>query len=321
MEQYVNIGSVSIYSPDGIGGYEYSFILAPEDYVTEDATIHLRDNMGFGSALEFQDDRVIVGCPYEEPYNEDGDIVWENYKSGSVYVFDKNDGSLIQHIVPDNTPNEWTSGTLSGIVRKKQNFGFSLAAGDDYIVVGAPGYTDNTSSTEYEYSGRVYIYKWNNTSSIYELSHTITPASKIAYNRFGNSVVVDGDNIVITNAPKSTNSNAGAIRFITLNSARTASTLDVKILNTHTTWQYGIALADNRIAVGDPTEDVIYVYKITDGVSQLTHTISDELLKSFEFGYSLEFSNDKLIIGCPNGYYKLGIVLQMGQVSGTYTLI
>jgi hypothetical protein len=322
MEQYVNIGSVAIYKDDGAGGYEYSLLLKPEDYVSEDASINLKDGMSFGAALEFQDDRVLVGCPYEEPADPNtGYNIWENLGSGVVYVFDKTDGTLIQRIIPDNTPAEWTSGSLSGKIRKEQNFGFSIAASDDFIVIGAPGYVDNLGSTEYEYSGRAYVYAWNSGTNQYDLKFTVAPTSKIANNRFGDSVAIDGQSIVIANSPKAGTSNPGAVRYITLTPALTGSTKDINITNTHASWEYSMAIDDGRIAVGSPSVDTIRVFKIIDGVSRLTHTITEDRLKSFEFGYTLEFSGDKLIIGCPNGYYKLGVVLRMGQVSGKYTLV
>lgn len=321
MAQFVNIGSVAIYKDDGAGSYEYSLLLKPEDYTSEDATIHLRDNMGFGAALDFHDDRVLVGCPNEEPYDASGDIDWNNSNIGAVYVFDKDDGTLLQKIVPDNTPASWTSGGLSGKIRRKHNFGYSIAVGSDFIVIGAPGYVDNISSTEYVNSGRAYVYKWNSGTSEYELTYTLSPSSKVANNRFGDTVLVDGESIVIANSPKASTPNPGVIRYVTLNSGRTGSTADVKITNTHNSWEYSLAVDNGRIAVGLHSIDTVNVYKIVDGISKLTHKISEDRLQSFEFGYALEFSEDKLLIGCPNGYYKLGVVLRMGEVSGNYTLV
>lgn len=321
-EQYVNLGSVALYEDDGAGSYTYSKLFKPQDYVAVDDTIHLCDNMGFGAALDIHDTRVIVGCPNEEPFASGGTPEWANRDLGAVYVFDKDTGDLIQKIIPDNTPASWTSGSLTGKILKQHNFGFSVAASDDdFIAIGAPGYTDNIGSTPYRYSGRVYVYKWNTTTEQYDLTYTIAATSKIADNRFGDSVVIDGSSVVIANSPKSGTSNPGVVRYITLNSARTGSTNDVRITNTHSSWQYSLAADSGRIGVGLPALDLIRIYTIIDGIARLDYTVTEDKLASFEFGYDLEFDEDKLLVGCPNGYYKLGVVLRLGKVSGEYKLV
>lgn len=321
MEQYLNIGSVSLYEDDGSGNYTYSKIFKPQDYVGVDATMRLSNNMNFGASMDIQDDRIIIGCPNEEPYDSLGAVSWQNRNSGSVYVFNKDTGKLIQKIIPDNTPEEWTVGSLSGKVLKKQNFGYSLAAGDDYIVIGAPGYVDNIGSTEYAYSGRVYVYKWNSGTSEYDLSYTISPASSIENNRFGDTVLVEDNTIVIANSPKPGSTNSGFIRQITLNSTRTSSINDVKITNTHSSWQYNIAIDSGRIAIGLPDIDTIKIYTIANGITRLECTIIEDRLKDFNLGSDLHFDGDKLIIGSPNGYYGLGVVLRLSKVAGNYTLV
>lgn len=321
MDQSTNIGSVSIYENNG-SGYEYSKLLRPQDYTEEDLTIHISDNMGFGSSMDIHDNRIIVGCPHEEPYNALGNKVWANINLGSVFVFDKDTGALIQHIVPDNTLGTWTEGSLSGSVRRQCNFGYSVAASEsDFIVIGAPGYTTNIGSTIYSSSGIVYIYVWNSDTNQYDLTYTITPASRITNNRFGDTVLVDGENVVITNSPVNGSANPGVIRYITLNSTRTGSINDVKITNTHGSWKYSVAANQGRVAVGLHGLDTVNVYTIINGVSRLDYTITEDKLSSFEFGYDIEFDGDKILVGCPNGYYKLGVVLRLGRVSKMYTLI
>ncbi len=318
MENFVNIGSVSLYERDDVGGYDYARLFRPTDYIGIDATINIRDNMNFGAAFDFIGDHLIVGATYEEPLSA-GDPVWNNKDIGAVYVFDKTNGDLLQRIIPDNTPGSWTEGTLSGEYRRRHNFGYSIACGTDFIVIGAPGYTENIGSTEYENSGRVYIYTHN--GSEYELSLTITPTNRITDNRFGDSVLVVGSSIVVANSPLVNTANPGVIRYITMNDTRTAATQDVAISNTHGNWQYSLAVDTERIAVGDFANDTVRIYTIVDGISRLDHTITEDKLNSFEFGYDLEFDEDKLLISCPNGYYKLGVVLRMQIVSNNYTLI
>jgi hypothetical protein len=319
--QHINIGSIALYEDDGAGSYNYARLFKPQDYAVEDLTIHLRDNMGFGASMDIQDDRIIIGCPFEEPYNSLGVSVWNNRNIGAVYVFDKNNGDLLQKIVPDNTPATWTSGGLSGTFLREHNFGYSISAGSNFIVIGAPGYVDNNNRTPFNFSGRVYVYKWNTGTSQYDLVQTISPASKIANNRFGDSVHVDGNDVAITNSPKFGTANPGIVRYITLNDNLDGFTNDVKITNSHASWEYSIAIDNKRVAVGLPSVDTIIIYTIIDGIARQDFRITEDRLKSFEFGYDLEFDGDKLLVGCPNGYYKLGVVLRLGQASGTYTLV
>lgn len=321
MAQFVNIGSVSLYEDSG-SGYEYTRLFKPQDYTGDDPTIHVMDNMGFGASIDIHDTRLIVGCPNEEPYDGSGYQVWENSKLGTVFVFDKDTGDLIQRIVPDNTPATWTEGSLSGSIRKQYNFGYCVAASDDdFIVIGAPGYTANIGSTTYRYSGRAYVYKWNTGTEQYDLTYTITPASRIANNRFGDTVLIDGENVVIANSPVNGSANPGIVRYITLNSARTGSSSDVKITNTHGSWKYSIAADQGRVAIGLHGTDTVNIYTITGGIARLDYTVTEDKLASFEFGYDLAFDGDKIVVGCPNGYYKLGVVLRLGKVSGMYTLV
>lgn len=321
MDQHINIGSVSLYEDNG-SGYEYSKLFRPQDYVVGDATINISDNMGFGASMDIHDNHVIIGCPNEEPNDDDGNPVWANYKLGSVFVFDKDTGDLIQRIIPDNTVATWTEGSLSGVVRKQYNFGYSVAASeDDFIVIGAPGYTANIGSTVYNYSGRAYVYVWNSGTEQYDLAYTITPASRISNNRFGDTVLVDGESVVVSNSPVYGSANPGIVRYITLNSTRTGSTNDVKITNTHGSWKYSLAADSGRVAVGLHRLDTVNIYTIVDGIARLDYNITEDKLASFEFGYDLEFDEDKILVGCPNGYYKLGVVLRLGKVSGEYTLV
>lgn len=318
MENFVNIGSVSLYESDESGGYVYSRLFRPQDYITVDDSINIRDNMNFGAAFDILGDHLVVGAPNEEPY-VGGEVEWNNLNLGAVYIFDKTNGDLLQKIVPDNTPASWIEGSLAGTISKRHHFGYSVSCGPDYIVIGAPGYTANISSTEYRNSGRVYIYKHN--GSEYELTMTITPSARIADNRFGDYVEAKDNAIIIANSPVFNSANNGSIRYIELETDRASATKDVTISNTHGSWEYSATFDSNRIAVGNFATDTVRIYLIENDIPRLTHTITDNLINSFEFGYDLEFDGDKILISCPNGYYKIGVVLRLQQVSNKYTLI
>ena len=70
------------------------------------------------------------------PYNYD-----KGYKSGSVYLFNTTDGSLIHKLTADDGANN-------------DHFGFSVSLSDGFIAVGSN--YDDTKGTD---SGSVYLFK------------------------------------------------------------------------------------------------------------------------------------------------------------------
>lgn len=319
MANIFNIGSVALYTKNALGEYEYQTIYDLFDFLGEDGTINLDHNISFGASFDIIGDHILIGCPYEDPLFDDL-AVTNNREIGAVYVFDINTKTLIQKIVPDNTPAEWDDNGVTRHVLRQHNFGYSLCAGTDYFIVGAPGYTNRTSQT-YTGTGRAYMYKWNSTNSEYELSYTFVPNTEIEKNRFGNYISCHGDNVIIGSAPSVNNEQAGYVRYFVINEDRDGITTDLTILNTHISTNCDMTVNDNKIAIGTPYNDTVKVYEITQDSIKQSHTVSDALTTSFDFGSQVLFDEKHLVVGCPNGYSKLGITLRLTNIGEEYVIL
>ena len=317
MANILNIGALAIYKKNISGDYEYTYLYDLLDYLNEDGSINIDNNINFGASFDMIGDHLFVGCPYQSPLVDDENI-WQNNKLGVVYVFDITDGTLIQTIIPDNTPGEFTFAGQTNYVTRSHNFGYSMAAGDDYIVIGAPGYSTNSGASILKKSGRAYVYKHN--GSEYELVYTFAPNTVIKGNRFGNYIDVDGDNVVIGSAPSANASLAGYVKFYTMNTARTGISVNVTISNTHVSTVASIKVNGDKVAIGTYYNDTIKIHKIDSTISSLIYSIRDDLTAGFGVGRDIEFDDTHVIAGCPTGYRKLGIVLRFTNLGQTYTL-
>ena len=140
----------------------------------------------FGWSVAFDGETIVVGAPFDD---DDGD------SSGSAYVFIK---PATGGWVSTSTAAKLTASDGA----EDDQFGFSVAVDGDTIVVGA----DQDDSKR----GTVYVFTkpdggWaNDTDSDDdgEFDHTTETATLAAYDRsqndrFGNSVAVDGDTVLV----------------------------------------------------------------------------------------------------------------------------
>ena len=127
----------------------------------------------FGISVAIVGDTVVIGAPYD-------DVNGGN--SGSAYIFGRNQGGS----------NVWgqvaklTAGDGAG----SDNFGISVAAAGDTVVIGAPYDDDNG-----ENSGSAYIFE-DDLGSWSEVKKLIA-SDGAAFDEFGYSVAAAGDTVVI----------------------------------------------------------------------------------------------------------------------------
>lgn len=315
-----NLGSVALYTKNGVSGeYEYTTMFDLFDHFADDATINIRDGLNFGASFDIIDNKLFIGCPNMDILDGDEEVVSQNINLGAVYVFSLITYDLVQTIVPDNTQGSYENAGVTFFVNRTHNFGYAMAAGDDYLVIGAPGYSTSVGLSKVNNSGRAYVYTKN--GSDYELAFTFTPNTEVDGNRFGNYVDVDGDYVIVGSAPSSGASQSGYVKHYKMNAARTDVTEETTISNTHIGTSCGLRVNGSTVAIGTPYDDTVKIHTAQDGISSLTHTISDPLTKSFEVGRDIEFDDEYVIAGCPNGYRKLGIVLRFTNIGPKYTLV
>ena len=149
--------------------------------------------INFGYSVDISEDYIIVGA------NNDKSTTGM-YGSGSVYVFNRSDYSLLHHI-PHPSPNE-----------QYDNFGNSVAIDGKYAIVGAPG--EEQSGVNYNASdangGAVYIYDMTGTNPTNHIKKYDNPSRTQRFN-MGREVDVSGDYAIWSAAYVRTDSYSSAI--------------------------------------------------------------------------------------------------------------
>ena len=119
-------------------------------------------------------DTVVVGAINDD---DTGDA------SGSAYVYERDPATGLSVQVAKLTASDGAADDY---------FGSSVAISGDTIVVGADG--DDDGGTD---SGSAYVYEKNPATGLFEQVVKLTASDAAADDRFGNSVAVSGDTVVI----------------------------------------------------------------------------------------------------------------------------
>ena len=242
-----NAGAVYVYDLDG----------------TNETKITASDgdaNDRFGS-VAVGSGRIVVGA-----YGDDDNGSF----SGSAYIFDLDGNQLAKITASDGAAND--------------NFGFSVAIGNNKIVIGAYGDGDNGSN-----SGSVYVYDLDGTNEV-----KITASDGAADDEFGDSVAVGNNKIVV--GAYGDDSLTGAVYVYDLD-----GTNEVKITASDGAadgqFGYSVAVGNSKIVVGavdnGDSSGSVYVYDL-DGTNEVKITASDN---PDEFGDSVAVGSTKIVVG------------------------
>ena len=219
----------------------------------------------FGQSVAVGSNRIVIGAPYDDNPNN----------SGRVYVYNL-DGTNEVNIKSSD------AGTYD-------RFGYSVAVGNNKVVVGAP--FDDISAGD---SGSVYVYNLDGTGET-----KIYPSDGGALSdNFGHSVAI-GNNKIVVGAPNVDESgdyaidklNSGSVYVFNLD-----GTGEVKITASDAAegdqFGFSVAISNNKIFVGAPNDDdnvsnsgSVYVYNL-DGTGEYKINASDAGANDL-FGYSI----------------------------------
>ena len=251
----------------------------------------------FGSSVAINDDYAIVGSPYE------GDT--GGLQSGKVYMFDKNDGSLL--FTFDN-PSDQTASDL---------FGSSVSISGNILAISAP-LDDDNSGTD---SGRVYLY----SIITGQILHTIknpNPIGTSADDTFGGSIDLLGDFLVVgapyEDDPSYTYADAGKAYLFSSISGELLYTFnnpngDDTTEDDH--FGHAVSLSDSYVIISGHDEDdsansrtetgKAYFYSLADGLLKhtISNPISDSTAQSAKFSHSVAINNEYAIIGAPGDQF------------------
>ncbi len=175
IDAIIDAGEVYVFKKDqgGVDNWGLIKILNSDNEDTADQ---------FGYSVAISGDYIVVGA-----YGDDGSTDAIS-SAGEAYVFYKDQGGtdnwgLIKTL---NSSNEDAS----------DNFGWSVAIDDDYMVVGA--YDDGGSTDAISSAGEAYVFKKNQGGpNNWGWIKTLNSPNESNTDRFGNSVAIDGEHIVI----------------------------------------------------------------------------------------------------------------------------
>lgn len=188
-------------------------------------------------------------------------------------------------------------------------FGFSVYVSGNTAVVGAPGedsasssvngnQSDNTSTQ----AGAAYIFVQNGVG--WSQQAYLKAANSDARDRFGYSVVVSGDTVVV-GAPGEAAGDGAAYVFVR-NGTNWSQQAYLRASNSNiiesSNFGFSVALSDDTIVVGAPGEarsaGAAYVF-VRDGTSwsEQAYLKASNAEAFDEFGYSVSVSGDTVVVG------------------------
>ena len=226
----------------------------------------------FGQSVGLGTNKIAVGSPFADPSGS---------SSGKVYLYN-------------------LSGTEVGIITasdgaSSDQFGHSVAIGNDKIVVGAHTDDDNASN-----SGSVYVYDLDGTNQV-----KINASDAASGDQFGDVVAV-GSNRIVVGAYRDDDdgTTSGSAYVYNLD-----GTNEVKITgsNSDAGDEFGraVAVGANKVVIGAPrasigstSSGVVYVYDL-DGTNEVMIMASDAGNSDF-FGKSVGIGTNKIVVGSPS---------------------
>ena len=264
----------------------------------------------FGDAIAFSGDTIVIGA-----YGDDDGPF--GFNAGSAYVFRYNSEGL--------PGMRWIEEAklVASDVAAGDNFGKSVGVFGNTIVVGA--YYDDDRGTS---SGSAYIFQRNDNGTptnsgddFWEETQKLVPSDGAEYDKFGQAVAVDGDTIVVgADQDDDTGPNFGSAYVFRYNSEglpgmRWVEEAELYGSDSSKNCGFGVSVdvSGDVVAVGAFHDDGAYidagaVYTFAfDGSTwgEVTkHLNPTSGIWGNSFGYSVDISNGRAVIGAYYGLYS-----------------
>jgi len=189
------------------------------------------------------------------------------------------------------------------------NFGTSVSVSGDTMVVGAP-YDDRSSSDTNE--GSAYVFT-RSSSGVWTQQQKLTASDASSYDRFGTSVSISGDTVVVGAPYDDTGGSDGGSAYVFTRSSSGVWTQQEKLTASDV---YGrdyfgtsVSISGDTVVVGAPHDDdngksesgSAYVFVRSSGVwsQQAKLTAEAESGEDDQFGRSVSVSGDTVVVGAP----------------------
>jgi hypothetical protein len=271
----------------------------------------------FGYSVAIAGDYIVVGA-HKEAQDASGGTTLSD--AGSAYVFQKDTGGT------DN----W--GQIKKIVASDRAaddfFGYSVAIAGDYIVVGAYQEDEDASGANtLSVAGSAYVFqKDTGGTDNWGQIKKIVASVRAGYDKFGHSVAIAGDYIVVgayledeDASGGNTLSNTGSAYVFKKDQGGTNNWGQLQKIvasdrATNDFFGYSVAIAGDYIVVGAPNEDEdasganyvsyagsAYVFKKdqggTDNWGQLQKIVASDRAADDYFGRSVAIAGDYIVVG------------------------
>jgi len=236
----------------------------------------------FGVSISISGNYAIVGASGD---SDNGD------ETGSAYVFYKNSGTW--ELLDKLTAIDGAEG---------DKFGDAVSIYGDYLVIGAP--YDDVNGT---WSGSIYIY--HNISGSWELDSKITASVGASYDRFGNSVSIFGDYIIVGSMWDDYNghSDTGSAYIIHNNSGNWEETQKITASDGNNNDHFGSSVsistnyavigANNDLNSGERTGSAYIFYNNSGNWEEEEKILASDHDDDDRFGDSVSISDNHVIIG------------------------
>ena len=249
----------------------------------------------FGLSVSISGDKAIVGAHFNEGNN--------GASSGSAFIFELINGTWI----------EKAKLTASDGVTSDQ-FGFSVSISGNKAIIGAQ-LDDNGNDLN---SGSAYIFELINGTWVQQAKLT---ASDGTYDdRFGHSVYISGDRVIIESDVKNSGIDSGsAYLFELVNGTWTEiANLFSYEGNLNSNYDISISISGDKIVIGSNFDDgnelftagVAYLFELIDGNWTKTKRFkASDGGNDDRFGFAVSISSDNILVGAHlknNNNFKSG---------------
>ncbi|KAJ5073903.1 hypothetical protein M0811_08176 [Anaeramoeba ignava] len=170
-DPYIAVGAPYHNTVGTASGYVYIFTRSVEVWsqTAKLSPSNLAAFDKFGSSLSMYNNLLLIGAPN---HNSSASA------AGSAYLFTR---SVTWSQTSEIVPNSLSAGS---------RFGSSVSISGNFLVIGAPGFSDYASS-----SGAAFLFEYR--SSNWQLAQTLLPHTYTSFLYFGSSVSLDGGQVVV----------------------------------------------------------------------------------------------------------------------------
>ena len=228
----------------------------------------------FGYSVAVDGDTAVIGAYYDND---------PSFRSGSVYVFTRNGGTWTQQAklnATDGASNDF--------------FGISVAIDGDTIVIGA--HHDDDKGFD---SGSAYVFTRSGTTWTQQAKLNATDGA--AYDRFGRSVSVDGDTVVIgAHGDDDAGSYSGSAYVFTRSGTTWTQQAKLKANDeaTGNYFGYSVSVDGDTAVIGARQDESAYVFTRSGATwAQQAKIIATDGASLDFFGHSVSVNGDTAVIG------------------------